>query len=283
MLGSSHRSVLSSRTENVSSVDLYGGLGLSDENGAPFLLNASGMSQVGQVAGNSKAVLAALRALQDKIRRLDTERAHAIDEAAQLRQQCKALELEAEHAKQREVLSSQRAAHESRVQQERLYTEKAELEVKLARAEDRIREQARAAAEAEAAQRVVDEARARAEAATREGEERCRALEEQLAQCAAKEKGRSPPALCLPTPLVSPSSLAFISTSKPSDLLPLPPPLNRGRADVGVGDQETRRWALLPTLPLPSWSHLAASASPSQPISPSLISHTPAHTIHSLT
>ena len=186
MIGSS-RSGLSSRAENTSA-DLYGGLGLSDENGAPFL-NASGVSQVGQVAGNSKAVLAALRALQDKIRRLDTERAHAIDEAAQLRQQCKALELEVEHAKQRETLSAQRTSHEARVQQERWYSEKAELEVRLARAEDRIRDVTRAAAEAEAGHRALEEGKRAAEDGERRGEERARALEEQLAQAVAKERG----------------------------------------------------------------------------------------------
>lgn len=45
-------------------------------------LNASNTS-----ASSSKAVLAALRALQDKIRRLEQERGAALDEAAQLRHQ----------------------------------------------------------------------------------------------------------------------------------------------------------------------------------------------------
>ena len=42
---------------------------------------------------SSKAVLAALRALQDKIRRLESERSQALDEATDLRQKIKTLDI----------------------------------------------------------------------------------------------------------------------------------------------------------------------------------------------
>jgi chromosome segregation ATPase len=86
---------------------------------------------------SSKAVLAALRALQDKIRRLEAERSQALDEAAQLRHQLKNQEVEAEHAKQREQLASQKGLHEVRAAYERLLTDKSELEVRLSKFEEK--------------------------------------------------------------------------------------------------------------------------------------------------
>ena len=54
----------------------------------------SNISAVGSTAtGSSKAVLAALRALQDKIRRLESERAQALDENAELKQLIKQHEI----------------------------------------------------------------------------------------------------------------------------------------------------------------------------------------------
>ena len=81
-----------------------------------------------QSASSSKAVLAALRALQDKIRRLETERASALDEAAQLRSQLKSQEIEAEHTKEKDILHSQKSLQEARIAYERVIAEKDELE-----------------------------------------------------------------------------------------------------------------------------------------------------------
>ena len=92
-------------------------------------------------ASSSKAVLAALRALQDKIRRLETERAQALDETVQLRHQMKNQEIESEHMKQRDNLASQKSLHEIRSAYERLLTEKTELEVRFSKVEDRSREE----------------------------------------------------------------------------------------------------------------------------------------------
>jgi chromosome segregation ATPase len=86
---------------------------------------------------SSKAVLAALRALQDKIRRLEAERSQALDEAAQLRHQLKNQEVEAEHTKQREQLAAQKGLHEVRAAYERLLTDKSELEVRLSKFEEK--------------------------------------------------------------------------------------------------------------------------------------------------
>ncbi len=88
-------------------------------------------------ASSSKAVLAALRALQDKIRRLESERSAAIDETAQLRHQLKNLEIESEHVKQREILSSQKTLHEARNAYEKLLNEKSELEIRISKLEEK--------------------------------------------------------------------------------------------------------------------------------------------------
>lgn len=88
-------------------------------------------------ASSSKAVLAALRALQDKIRRLEAERTQAMDETAQLRHQLKNQEVETEHLKQKESLVAQRSLHEARNAYDRLLTEKTELEMRVAKMEDR--------------------------------------------------------------------------------------------------------------------------------------------------
>lgn len=86
---------------------------------------------------SSKAVLAALRALQDKIRRLESERTQALDETVQLRHQLKNQEVEAEHAKQREQLQAQKNLQEVRGAYERLLTDKSELEVRLSKYEEK--------------------------------------------------------------------------------------------------------------------------------------------------
>lgn len=92
-------------------------------------------------ASGSKAVLAALRALQDKIRRLESERAQALDDTVQLRHQLKTQEIESEHTKQRDNLASQKSLHEIRSAYERLLSEKTEVEIRLSKLEDRNRDE----------------------------------------------------------------------------------------------------------------------------------------------
>ena len=107
-------------------------------------ISNSSTSQANQAsASSSKAVLAALRALQDKIRRLETERAQALDECGQLRHQMKNQEIETEHLRQREALTAQKALHEVRSAYEKILTEKTEQDVRFAKIEDRNREEQR--------------------------------------------------------------------------------------------------------------------------------------------
>ena len=91
---------------------------------------------------SSKAVLSALKALQEKIRRLESERSRALEEAAQIRTQMKTLEIEASHAKQREGLSLQKGLQDARAAYDRLLTEKTELEIRLNNVENKNREAA---------------------------------------------------------------------------------------------------------------------------------------------
>lgn len=82
-------------------------------------------------ASSSKAVLAALRALQDKIRRLESEKAQALDDAAQLRTQLKSLEIENDHTRERDALHSQKLLQDARMAYEKVLSEKTEMENRL--------------------------------------------------------------------------------------------------------------------------------------------------------
>jgi len=86
-------------------------------------------SSTSATPGSSKAVLAALRALQDKIRRLEAERAQAMDECTHLKNQIRSAEVEAEHIKQRDTLNSQRSLLEAKAAFDRLATEKTNLQM----------------------------------------------------------------------------------------------------------------------------------------------------------
>jgi chromosome segregation ATPase len=132
--------------------------GYSDQNHGDLFENDQGMNRsynsgISSVSPNnasassSKAVLAALRALQDKIRRLESERAQALDETAQLRHQIKNQEIEAEHIKQRDSLTAQKNLHEVRSAYERILTEKTETEIRLSKLEDRNRQEQQIAAD----------------------------------------------------------------------------------------------------------------------------------------
>jgi len=92
------------------------------------VLSASSITSNG--SSSSKAVLAALRALQDKIRRLESERSLALDEVGQLKLQIKNQELEFEHRKQQDHLNTQKSLQEARAVNDRLLYDKNELEVK---------------------------------------------------------------------------------------------------------------------------------------------------------
>ena len=119
-----------------------------DEKSFGFQLNASqsagsgvGVSADGSIAtGGSKAVLSALRALQDKIRRLETEKSIALEEATRVRQEARQKEVDLERDYEKEKLGLQKVVHETNIAFESLEQQKTALDLRLVRAEDKINE-----------------------------------------------------------------------------------------------------------------------------------------------
>lgn len=164
--------------------------GFSEEHhGTP--LNKSYDSQYSSTSNptSSKAVLAALRALQDKIRRLETERGQAIDETAQLRHQLKNQEIEAEHVKQRELLSTQKNLNEARHSYDRLLSEKTEIEIRVSKLEDRNRISQATADELQTKIRGLEDEKQNGLFKIKEFESQHLQLQAQLENAQAREKG----------------------------------------------------------------------------------------------
>lgn len=86
---------------------------------------------------SSKAVLAALRALQDKIRRLEAEKIRAEDETKNLRTQIQRKELEFDYQKQKEKTISQRNLNETRSAYESALFDKTQLESRVNELEEK--------------------------------------------------------------------------------------------------------------------------------------------------
>ena len=86
---------------------------------------------------SSKAVLAALRALQGKIQRLEAEKESAQDECRHLKSQIRSQEVESEHIKQRDVLNNQRSLLEAKAAFDRLSSENSGLERQLKELQER--------------------------------------------------------------------------------------------------------------------------------------------------
>jgi centrosomal protein CEP57 len=101
--------------------------------------NSSFSASSMNATSSSKAVLAALRALQDKIRRLEAERSQALDETTQLKHQLKNMEIESEHSRQRDNLLAQKTLQENKSIYDRLLNEKTELEVRIGKLEEKNR------------------------------------------------------------------------------------------------------------------------------------------------
>lgn len=140
-------------------------------------------------SSSSKAVLAALRALQDKIRRLEIERSQALDESAQLKQQLKNQEAEAEHTKQKENLSAQKSLQEARHAYERLLSEKTELELRLGRLEDKNRTSHGISEDLQAKIKNYEEEKQAGAARIKELEHQHHQLDIQIRNAQQKEKG----------------------------------------------------------------------------------------------
>eukprot|EP01041_Mallomonas_annulata_P007496 gene7496-15337_t len=88
-------------------------------------------------ASSSKEVLVASRTLQDKIRRLETERSQALYETEQLRNHVSNLEIESEHKKRKDVLEYQRSLQEIRNIIDKLSADKDELESRIVKIEEK--------------------------------------------------------------------------------------------------------------------------------------------------
>jgi chromosome segregation ATPase len=161
-----------------------------------ILTGTSTMSSPGSTmissASSSKAVLAALRALQDKIRRLEAERSQATEESQQLRNQLKTIEIEVEHSKQRDAISSQRAIQESKLSCERLTLEKTELENRLQLLEEKNKAINNASQELQARIRLLEDEKSSANSKLRELDSQYKHTESQLLRAQQTEKGFPP-------------------------------------------------------------------------------------------
>lgn len=134
---------------------------LSDAINSSYMSGAgSGGGSMQSSASSSKAVLAALRALQEKIRRLETEKVQAQDECQSLRTQIKSIEIEMEHTKQREHLVLQKSTNESRLFFDASISEKNDLQQRLTILEEENKRLTRASEEVQFELKATEEDRA---------------------------------------------------------------------------------------------------------------------------
>jgi chromosome segregation ATPase len=140
-------------------------------------------------ASSSKAVLAALRALQEKIRRLETERAQAFDEATQLRHAIKNQEIEAEHSKQRDNLATQKSLQDAKSMYEKVQSEKTDLEIRLSKLEDKNRTDNRLLEELKLRIRGLEEEKYNGQSRIKDLEDERSQLQFEIQQSTQKEKG----------------------------------------------------------------------------------------------
>ena len=163
--------------------------GLSGHSLSPTQGSMTGGSTGGlQGSTSSKAVLAALRTLQDKIRRLEIERTEALHETNELRAQLQNQELDHEALKQRDTVSAQKNLTEARAAYDRLVAEKTELEIKLGRLAERNKEAQSTSEELATKIRQLEEDKHVGALKTKELEAHHRHLESQIQQVQQKEK-----------------------------------------------------------------------------------------------
>ena len=140
-------------------------------------------------ASSSKAVLAALRALQDKIKRLESERTLALDETAALRQQIKNQEMESDSFQRRDSLASQKKLHEVQSAYDRSVSEKTESEMRLSKLEDRNRIEDEIARDLRAKIRAVEDEKHNGLLVIKDLESERTQLQSQILHVQHKEKG----------------------------------------------------------------------------------------------
>ena len=155
--------------------------------GASFSMYSSASAAVG--AGNSRAVLAALRALQDKIRRLEGDRDAATAEAQRLREELASQAARHDHSLRMAAIAQQERGAASRLAYERLAADKARTDAKLAKAEE---QKAALVKETEAGKASAETAESdfrKAEVKARSLRQRLEEVEAQLSQLKKGEFG----------------------------------------------------------------------------------------------
>ena len=162
-----------------------------DENTEEGALNLSSSMSIHTSQSGSKAVLAALRALQDKIRRLDGERQAAVDECNGLKAQIKSMEIDFEHMKQRDSLLSNQALLEQRSAYDAMKAEKATQETEYLKLQERHREQSTEFARLKVQVDAGEEERGLLSTKVRALEKQCEENEDLLRKYSSKEKDMS--------------------------------------------------------------------------------------------
>ena len=142
-------------------------------------------------ASSSKAVLAALKALQEKIRKLEAERTQFVDEIAALKNQLKSQEIEAEHSRQRDNLANMKTIHELKATNERLEMDRQSLEKDFSRLEEKNREFAKAQAASQEKMSQLQEDNEVLRLRCKEFEAAQRQAESQAGKSQQREKGET--------------------------------------------------------------------------------------------
>ena len=140
-------------------------------------------------ATSSKAVLAALRALQDKIKRLEREKNDAIEETTRLRLQIQNQNYESGRFKERDSLTSLKNLNEVRTAYERILTEKSETETRLLKLEERNQAEEKIALDLRAKIRIFEDEKHSGILAIKELELERTQLHGQILHIQQKEKG----------------------------------------------------------------------------------------------
>lgn len=168
----------------VAATGLSGG-DVSSANGLYSSAGGDSARAMGWGASNgSKAVLSALRGLQDKIRKLESERDRAAVEAGTLRRQIAALQSEIERSAQVNLAGEQETRLASRLAYERLQADKNAADIRLCKAEEQKR---LLVSETQAAK----ERSQNAEEARRVAEKRVATLEDRLLGLGRREEAET--------------------------------------------------------------------------------------------
>lgn len=128
--------------------------------------------------------------MQDKIRRLEAERSTALDESNQLRHQLKQQEIEFEHVKQRDQLQSQKNISEVRNAYDKLLSDKAELEIRLSKLEDKSKVLMSNSEDMQVKIHLLEEEKHGSSMKIRELENQRNSIESQIKLAQIKEEGR---------------------------------------------------------------------------------------------